>query len=694
MATASGVRCPTCGGNVHPLAGNAKWGKCDRCGEKLPLAAPAHKICSVCGVDVTDAERMKDELGNYYCATCAPRVAAEAAAAAVVAPGVPATVAAAAPAEAVDADEDPDRDEVEIDYRPDAPAPAAAAAAPPPVTARVAEEASLPEAEPEPEEPEEPGSEAPAMTRGMWVALLAIVLLVAGGGGGYWFFSGRWERLNEDKLVRMKEQADAHLYARRYAEAAAGYKDLLAFIGDRNLKNAFLRDIKVDASARVVEAEKQASSPAAPTPAPGPRGTPGNTPTPRPNAAKAPPAPSSPPPPPATVGVAGWLKDESLPVSDGIVAELKASGDLATLKKAVGRVMKDVEFADASPVSAAPGGRFATILPDGSVKRHLHRKALLPGGARAVVAGPRFTFYVEDVVAEKPLREIEPPEDAGASVIDSTWVALSPSAALAASGGTSNGPRVDSAYPLYVWHVETGKLAAVLTGHEARVSNAVFVPGGRLLVSVQAAGGRKPMRIWDLEKGTHRDVPLDAESDSEQVEEDWLLATPDGTHVIYFLGRSGSARWVDLRHGAMLRAVTVGELRRIHGSSGDGRVVLGSRTAGEDQRVMELWDFVGGRKLREIPGEYVGGTVSDDGLRVVLLPAEGKTEPRVLERKVPDGPAAEIVALYRDKLKAAPAVAPGPGESKLIEAAKDGEGDRQAAARAAKIAKDSAGGEK
>ena len=67
------VPCPKCTRVTHlPDSAGGAIGRCKHCGRiiKVPIAMSQRKYCSVCHADVSQAKRVKDPEGAYYCPAC------------------------------------------------------------------------------------------------------------------------------------------------------------------------------------------------------------------------------------------------------------------------------------------------------------------------------------------------------------------------------------------------------------------------------------------------------------------------------------------------------------------------------------------------------------------------------------------------------------------------------------------------
>src|SRR5690349_3770179 len=72
------IICSECGGVIVASGADADAHRSCTCGKNVEAAAviaatagvPAMKVCVNCGADVTQAKRLKDKEGNYWCAAC------------------------------------------------------------------------------------------------------------------------------------------------------------------------------------------------------------------------------------------------------------------------------------------------------------------------------------------------------------------------------------------------------------------------------------------------------------------------------------------------------------------------------------------------------------------------------------------------------------------------------------------------
>jgi hypothetical protein len=67
------VPCPRCKHITHlPDSASGKLGRCKQCGAivRVPIADSQRKFCCVCRADISEAKRVKDKEGRYYCQDC------------------------------------------------------------------------------------------------------------------------------------------------------------------------------------------------------------------------------------------------------------------------------------------------------------------------------------------------------------------------------------------------------------------------------------------------------------------------------------------------------------------------------------------------------------------------------------------------------------------------------------------------
>lgn len=62
--------CPACGRRSQLQTSHGTGVRCDVCGRALDLGSVGPKVCSACGIDVSQTKRVKDERGRYFCHPC------------------------------------------------------------------------------------------------------------------------------------------------------------------------------------------------------------------------------------------------------------------------------------------------------------------------------------------------------------------------------------------------------------------------------------------------------------------------------------------------------------------------------------------------------------------------------------------------------------------------------------------------
>ena len=88
---------------------------------------------------------------------------------------------------------------------------------------------------------------------------------------------------------------------------------------------------------------------------------------------------------------------------------------------------------------------------------------------------------------------------------------------------TSDAPP-PKAKDISLWDVDSGKIRAVLVGHEQRISSIAFVPGGKLLAS---AGDDGSAKLWDLTTGKLAASVMDGETGEVR----YVAFSPDGKRL-------------------------------------------------------------------------------------------------------------------------------------------------------------------
>jgi WD40 repeat protein/serine/threonine protein kinase len=112
----------------------------------------------------------------------------------------------------------------------------------------------------------------------------------------------------------------------------------------------------------------------------------------------------------------------------------------------------------------------------------VYRVAFSPNGRRALSGSADSTIRLWDLESGQELRRFP---------VDAVGVAFSPDGRRALSGG-DNDPLVR------LWDVENGAGVRHLSGHKGRVTDVVFLPGGRQALSCSYD---QTLRLWDLDSG-------------------------------------------------------------------------------------------------------------------------------------------------------------------------------------------------
>jgi WD40 repeat protein len=166
-----------------------------------------------------------------------------------------------------------------------------------------------------------------------------------------------------------------------------------------------------------------------------------------------------------------------------------------------------------------------------------------------------------------------------------------------------------------IWDAETGKVIALLRGHEGFERSASFSSDGRRVVT---ASDDNPARIWDAETGEL--IAVLQGHDDGVVGVRIVGFSADGRRVSMFRDKTASIWNAET---GMLIAVLQGHGARVQGAtfSADGRRIV---TASED-KTARIWDVETGKVIAVLQGHegaVVSATFSPDGRRVVTASAD------------------------------------------------------------------------
>jgi len=248
---------------------------------------------------------------------------------------------------------------------------------------------------------------------------------------------------------------------------------------------------------------------------------------------------------------------------------------------------------------------------------------LASDGRTIVVQVQTQQFQVWDLQTFQLDRQFSRESAPGESRVGGLWTQLSPSGKFAVTGGIG---QYQKGYPVYVWDVETGRLAAAMLGHSAGVLCAAISPDGRILATgtFDCGASNPEIGIWDV--ATSRPLKI-FEVNHNQKEEIYttningLAFTPDGKRLVSSSGKT--IRVWSIPDGTPVSEIFLdrAEAKSLDVSP-DGRTVASVvMTHPDDKDVynVALFDLESGKVLQVLDA---GGTCrclaySNDGMTIV-----------------------------------------------------------------------------
>ncbi|MBO0743215.1 MAG: WD40 repeat domain-containing protein, partial [Hyphomicrobiaceae bacterium] len=148
------------------------------------------------------------------------------------------------------------------------------------------------------------------------------------------------------------------------------------------------------------------------------------------------------------------------------------------------------------PAPLAPADALQLMLDTGGHSTIVRGLAITPDGKQIVSASQDKTIRVWDVETGKTVRIIR------GEIAPGDWgtiyaLALSPDGRQLAVGGYLHGSDIAIASAIRLYDFETGKVTALLKGHDNVVDALAFSPDGRRLIS---GGADKTAIVWDMTK--------------------------------------------------------------------------------------------------------------------------------------------------------------------------------------------------
>jgi WD40 repeat protein len=161
-------------------------------------------------------------------------------------------------------------------------------------------------------------------------------------------------------------------------------------------------------------------------------------------------------------------------------------------------------------------------------------------GNSAVIQVQTQRFQVWDLDQGQMIREFSRQSAPGESRVGGLWTQLSGTGKFAVTGGIG---QYQKGFPVYVWEVETGRIAAAMLGHSQGVLCAAISPDGAFLATGTFDGGASDPQIgiWDVAANRSLKIFKVAHGRGEEVYTtniNGLAFTPDGQRLVSASGKT------------------------------------------------------------------------------------------------------------------------------------------------------------
>ena len=155
-----------------------------------------------------------------------------------------------------------------------------------------------------------------------------------------------------------------------------------------------------------------------------------------------------------------------------------------------------------------------------------------------------------------------------------------------------------------LWNINTGKHRKIRTPHKS-VSEVMFSPDGRILVSSRRENRQKDIRLWDVATGEFKARLEDTTGTNN------IVFNSDGT-ILYGASRNELRLW-DPDTGKITMRLGISSYRPLSVFSPDGQTIA---TAGRNDYTVQLWNLQNGQLKNALVGDpkYVKGIMISDGV--------------------------------------------------------------------------------